>query len=609
VKPSEEYKRRLDARNRLVEHYKKLDLLVGRLRLVTGLVFVAVFWLAAELHLISGWWIFLPIGAFVALVARHERIRTLGRQTQRAAAFYERGLARIEDRWISVEAFYDRLGSRTETPRAVTDRPYSEFDPAHPYALDLDIFGKGSLFELLSQARTRSGERALAAWLMGPASPSAIIDRQQAIDELRTNLDLREDLSVLGDDVRAAIHPEWMKRWGTRPPILHSSAARRVAPVLSLLMISSLVYYLGFFGSGWFVLAALGLGGAFALHYRNRVREITDAVADPVKDLQILSLLLARLEKEEWKTKKLRELQAAFETQGRPPSKEIHKLVLIIEWLNSRLNPLFAAMAPLLLWSTQFAFAIEEWRTQHGSAIGRWLDAVGELEALCSLSAYAYEHPEDPFPQIVENGTEFEGEDLRHPLLPLAQCVPNSVRLNRDRPVLIISGSNMSGKSTLLRTVGVNAALAFAGAPVRAKRMRVSILAIGATIRVMDSLKQGTSRFYAEIQRLHDIMELTKKMPVLFLLDEILHGTNSHDRAVGAEAVIRGLIDRAAIGLVTTHDLALTKLADSLSTSAVNFHFQDHLENGRMVFDYSLHPGVVEKSNALALMRAVGLEV
>src|SRR5439155_658425 len=127
------------------------------------------------------------------------------------------------------------------------------------------------------------------------------------------------------------------------------------------------------------------------------------------------------------------------------------KLVLIIEWLNSRLNPLFAAMAPLLLWSTQFAFAIEEWRTQHGSAIGRWLDAVGELEALCSLSAYAYEHPEDPFPQIVENGTEFEGEDLRHPLLPLAQCVPNSVRLNRDRPVLIISGSNMSGKSTLLR--------------------------------------------------------------------------------------------------------------------------------------------------------------
>jgi hypothetical protein len=607
VNPSEEYKRRLEARNRLVEHYKKLDLLIGNLRLATGIVFVAVLWLAAGLHLISGWWTLLPIAMFVVLVARHERIRALGRRTQRAAAFYERGLARIEDRWISVEAVYDRLGSRAET-RAVIDRPYSDFNPAHPYAIDLDIFGKGSLFELLSQARTRSGERALAAWLMAPASPSEIADRQQAIDELRNNLDLREDIAVLGDDVRAAIHPEWMKRWGTRPRILHSPAARRVAPVLSLLMISSLVYYLGFFGSGWFVLAALGLGVAFGLHYRTRVREVTDAVADPVKDLQILSLLLARLEKEGWKTKKLRELQAAFETRGHAPSKEIHKLVLIIEWLNSRLNPLFAA-APLLLWSSQFAFAIEEWRAQHGPSIGPWLDAVGELEALCSLSAYAYEHPQDPFPQIVTNGAEFYGEDLRHPLLPFAQCVPNSVTLDRDRQVLIISGSNMSGKSTLLRTVGVNAALAFAGAPVRAKRMQVSILAIGATIRVMDSLQQGTSRFYAEIQRLHDIMELTKKMPVLFLLDEILHGTNSHDRAVGAEAVIRGLIDRQAIGLVTTHDLALTKLAESLSTRAANFHFQDHLENGRMVFDYRLHPGVVEKSNALALMRAVGLEV
>ena len=167
----------------------------------------------------------------------------------------------------------------------------------------------------------------------------------------------------------------------------------------------------------------------------------------------------------------------------------------------------------------------------------------------------------------------------------------------------------MSGKSTLLRTLGVNVVLALAGAPVRAKRLKLSIVALGATIRVTDSLQQGTSRFYAEIQRLRDIMELTKKMPVLFLLDEILHGTNSHDRAVGAEGVIRGLIDRGAIGLVTTHDLALAKMAETLAPRGANFHFQDHLEDGRMVFDYRLRPGIVEKSNALALMRAIGLEV
>jgi DNA mismatch repair ATPase MutS len=193
--------------------------------------------------------------------------------------------------------------------------------------------------------------------------------------------------------------------------------------------------------------------------------------------------------------------------------------------------------------------------------------------------------------------------------LPGDRCIPNSVQLNRERQLLIVSGSNMSGKSTLLRTVGVNVVLALAGAPVRAAQMKVSVLGIGATIRVMDSLQSGTSRFYAEIQRLRDIMEMTKKSPVLFLLDEILHGTNSHDRAVGAEGVIRGLIGRGAIGLVTTHDLALAKLADSLAPRAANFHFQDQLVDGRMVFDYRLHQGVVQKSNALELMRAVGLEV
>jgi DNA mismatch repair ATPase MutS len=364
------------------------------------------------------------------------------------------------------------------------------------------------------------------------------------------------------------------------------------------------------FPDGSFVLAAIGLGSGFALHYKKRVREVTEAVTEPVNDLQTFALLLERLEKEQWKTEKLRHLRAALDANGQPPSKEIHKLVRLMDWLNSRLNPFFAGIiGPLLLWSTQFAFAIEEWRAQDGAAIGRWLDAVGELEALCSLSAYAYEHASDPFPEVIEGSTLFDADDLRHPLLPASQCIPNSLKLDRDRQLLLISGSNMSGKSTLMRTVGVNVVLALAGAPVRAKRMRVSVLSIGATIRVVDSLQQGTSRFYAEIQRLRRIMDLTRNMPVLFLLDEILHGTNSHDRAVGAEAVIRGLLARGAIGLVTTHDLALVKLAETLGPQAANFHFQDHLEDGRMVFDYRLRPGIIEKSNALELMRAVGLEV
>lgn len=588
MNPSEEYNRRLQARTEAVQHYRKLDGLVASARLVTGLVFFAAVWLAFRLHVISAWWLFLPLIVFVVLVAQHERIRAMGRRAKRAAAFYEKGLARIEDRWIGVG----------EPARVF-------FEESHPYAVDLDIFGHASLFELLCAARTRSGEEVLARWLKAPAPRIEILKRQQAIDELRNNIDLREDLAVLGDEVRAAIHPEWMKRWGTAPPMLQSKAARWIAPILGALSVASLIDYFVFYGSGLFPLAALGSAGVFGRYYRKQVRDVTDAVSDPAKDLEILSLVLERLEREQFKSEKLRDLRTALETEGQPPSKEIRKLVRLIEWLHFRQHPL----APLLLWSTQFAFAIEAWRQRCGPAISRWIDAVGEFEALCSLAAYAYEHPADPFPEILDSGAQFDGEDLRHPLLPASRCVPNSVRLDGALQLLIISGSNMSGKSTLLRTAGTNVVLALAGAPVRAKRLRVSIVAIGATIRVMDSLQGGTSRFYAEIQRLHNIMELAKKKPVLFLLDEILHGTNSHDRAVGAEGVIRGLIDRGGIGLVTTHDLALAKLADALAPRAANFHFQDHLENGRMVFDYRLHPGVVEKSNALALMRAVGLEV
>jgi hypothetical protein len=223
---------------------------------------------------------------------------------------------------------------------------------------------------------------------------------------------------------------------------------------------------------------------------------------------------------------------------------------------------------------------------------------------------YTIEHPGDARPVIVDGGPRFEADALGHPLLPAARCVRNDVVLDATAPVLVVSGSNMSGKSTLLRAVGVNAVLALAGAPVRAARLRLSPLAIGASIRTLDSLSEGTSRFYAEITRIRHLVDLADgPQTLLFLLDEILHGTNSHDRRIGAEAIVRGLLRRGAIGLVTTHDLALTTIADDPTVRARNVHFADHVEDARMVFDYQMRDGVVTHSNALALMRAVGLEV
>ena len=225
-------------------------------------------------------------------------------------------------------------------------------------------------------------------------------------------------------------------------------------------------------------------------------------------------------------------------------------------------------------------------------------------------ASHAFEHPRDPFPEFTEESPLIEAEEIGHPLIPESKLVRNSVSLGGSLRLLVVSGSNMSGKSTLLRTVGINAVLAQAGAPVCARRLRLSRLALGASIRTLDSLQDGTSRFYAEIRRLHQIMELTAgPLPVLFLLDELLHGTNSHDRRIGAEAIVRGWAERAVIGLVTTHDLALAQVAEALAARAANVHFEDQFENGRMTFDYRLHAGVVEKSNALELMRSVGLEV
>jgi DNA mismatch repair ATPase MutS len=232
------------------------------------------------------------------------------------------------------------------------------------------------------------------------------------------------------------------------------------------------------------------------------------------------------------------------------------------------------------------------------------------MEAICSLAAHAFEHPADPFPEFHDQSPWLEAHGIGHPLIDEQRVVRNEVQLGGDLRLLVVSGSNMSGKSTLLRTLGANVVLAQAGAPVRAARFVLSPLTIGASIRVVDSLQNGISRFYAEILRIRQILDQTAgPLPVLFLVDEFLNGTNSHDRRIGAEALVRGLVERGAMGLFTTHDLALADIAEGLGNRAANVHFEDRIEDGQIHFDYVMRPGVVRKSNAIELMRSVGLEI
>jgi hypothetical protein len=587
--PEPEYQRRLkDAQTRATEA-DATHARLAKFRLLVVLAAVALAY-AAYTGSLSPWFLIAAPVLFTVLVWQQSRAATERRFAERAILYYQRGLDRLNDRWMG-------KGEPGERFR----------EPAHAYCDDLDLFGTGSLFELLSTARTKGGERQLAQWLLHPADREEILERQAAVEELRTHTDLREQLAALGEDFRTGVHPEQLAAWGALPRIQFAPWMQPVAFVLSVIAAVLIVAFFSTNLSSPAVrIALLGIGlieGAFALPLRPRVLAITEAAGQPGHDLALLSQVLARFEQERFQSPKLARLRKQLDVAGKPASRRIAKLSTLIDLLHSRDNLLVRMFGPLVLWTTQVAFAIERWRAISGASVGPWVEAIGQLEALSALAGYAYEHPADPFPEIVESIASIEGEQLGHPLLPDAQCVRNNVALSATNNLIVISGSNMSGKSTYLRTVGVNAVMALAGAPVRARNLRISPLHIGASIRVSDSLQGGTSRFYAEITRLRDIVAQASTGPVLFLLDELLNGTNSHDRGIGAAGVVRGLLARGAIGFVTTHDLALTTIGQ------VNQHFEDEIKDGQITFDYRIRPGVVEKSNALELMRAVGLDV
>jgi hypothetical protein len=590
---AEEYARRLAVRRARAEALTRRDRRLSNARLAVFFAAVALSGLVFFGRTLSPLWLLPPIALFAALLLVHDRVIRRRERAERAVAFYERGLARLEHRFAG-------LGEPGERFR----------DPHHPYAGDLDLFGRGSLFELLCAARTRAGEEQLAAWLLAPAPPATVRERQQAVAELRDRLDLREDLALLGEDVRAGLHAGALRSWGEAPPVFaHPVLLRSAATALSALSLGALALWMATAAGPFPFLAALAVQGLFAAGLRAPVGHVASAAELPAHDLALLSELLARLETERPRSPRLAALRAALESDGLPPSRRIAQLRLRVDLLESRRNQLFAPLAALLLWKTHCALAIERWRAHSGPALGRWIDAVGEIEALASLAGFAYERPDASFPELVDGAPRLEAEGLGHPLIPAERCVPNTFRLAAEPAVLIVSGSNMSGKSTLLRSAGTAAVLALAGAPVCASRLVLSPLQIGASLSTHDSLQEGISRFQAELLRLRQVKELAERPapPVLFLLDEILHGTNSHDRALGAEAVVRGLVERGAIGLVTTHDLALARVADALAPRAANVHFEDQMVDGRMEFDYQLRPGVVTRGNALELMRAMGL--
>ena len=591
--PLAEYTRRLDRRRADDQRLNTHDVRLAYARLVVFGAGVAGLVLALR-NQVSPWLLLAPAALFGVLLHLHERVLRARTEAQRAISSYVRGIARIEDRWPGTGETGERFR-----------------DDRHPYANDLDLFGRASLFELLSVAATPAGEETLADWLKTPATPAEIPSRQQAVTELSTALDLKESLGRAALDVRRDVHTEPLLTWAERERLLSPPWLRWVACLFTASVVATIAY-MAVAGDVTPLLLALAAQSIYTWPQFRRIEHVLHSAQAVTRDLDTLARLLARIEAESFSAPRLRELQQQLrgEVGASRAIHTLHWLVEIHEWQH---NNVFLVISLPFLVGTHLAWAIESWRARHGAHIRQWLAAVGEFEALASLSAYHFEHPDDPFPEIGSTGDRvayFEGVAVGHPLLPAARMVRNDVTLNRDTRLLVVSGSNMSGKSTLLRTVGTNAVLAFAGSAVRAQSLRLSPLAIGATLRIQDSLQEGRSRFYAEITRIRELADIARgERPLLFLLDELFHGTNSHDRLVGASGVLRSLIDRGSIGLITTHDLALTAIADNVGAHAANVHFEEWFDAGEMRFDYRVKPGRVERSNALALMRAVGLEV
>jgi hypothetical protein len=588
-----EYTRRRAARVQALDAIERRHRVLGWVRLaLAGALVVALTLLGWP-----GWWVDLALVVLsIALAFVHQGVLQRRDRLRRAVAYYDRGFARLRHQWIGQGDAGERY------------RPQ-----AHLYADDLDLFGTGSAFELVGTAQTQPGLDTLAKWLLTAAEPAEAVARQGAVRELVPRTDLREALALEGD-AATADRLSALRAWAAgdrRIPVggrvaVAATAATLVAFAIWAASVRDVTEPMALA-----ILATFAVQGVVVLWLQTRVRTVLRAMDVPFGQLALLAGVLRTIEAESFQSARLAQVRDSLGGTTRPASVEIARLRRLVSLLDSRRDMLFAPVAASLAWATQIGGAIDAWRARVGPHVPRWIDAVGEFEALAAMATYAAERPDHVFPSFEAGAVSVQATGLAHPLLG-PEAVGNDIAIGGAAPhVFIVSGSNMSGKSTFLRAIGLNVVFAQAGLPVRAASFTLTPVTVGASIRIVDSLTEGKSKFFAEVARLKLIVDLARdrKGAALFLLDEILAGTNSHDRLRGAEGVIAGLAALGAAGLVTTHDLALGDVVGRLAVPASNVHFADEFDAGGLHFDYRLRPGVVRTSNALALMRAVGLDV
>jgi hypothetical protein len=528
-----------------------------------------------------------------------------------AAGVFSLWLLEGERRAWRVAIFYREGLARLRGERFLPERVGEDFvEAGHLYERDLNILGKDSLFSLLATTRTSIGQKGLAELLLRPAGAEEVWRRQAAVRELAGMLDLRERVALLGNYLFKDVPLGRFEQWLDERVEPYPAWVRGMLTACTLGWVGLLVF------GHWLpvdglVLRLVGLmlvvvQGLVCRRLRTRVREDLERVQRIMGQTEILREGLKVLRGVGFASERLLTLQREAAGEDKALAR-LQRDLMVAEW---RAKDYVYPFGVLLCAGTQVAIALDGWRREFDAPMRRWLAAWAEFEGLLAVGTYAAEHEENVWPVVVEE-TEavFEVEGMVHPLLPRAEGVGNDVSIGGGVRFLLISGSNMAGKSTLLRAMGANVVLGMAGAPVPVASMRMTALRVGASLAMTDSLAEGKSKFLAEVERLRDVLELARAHPGqgLFLIDEILSGTNSADRRAAAEAVLRGLVSAGAIGALSTHDLALAELAEMAELAGSNVHMASPDESDPLGFDYKLKVGVNRTTNAMAIVRMLGL--
>jgi len=490
----------------------------------------------------------------------------------------------------------------------------SRYQPAgHPYTHDLDIFGRASLYQYCNRSTSEQGNATMAGWLIEPAPVPLILQRQEAAKELTDKNHWRQQLQAYGiADAISTGTEEKISQWlAEENKFIHRpfwKIVRVFLPAISLTVLG--LYIAGTIVSNQFFPAATLLM-ILAFSISKKVIPVHAKLSKVSPQLETLSNSIGWIEQKAFTSPYLQGIKNVFDHHPEKASQKIKKLTRILERLDLRLN--FVVFIPLntfLFWDLQQVFALEKWKENNKHTISDWFKGLAEMEAISSIGTLAFNHPAWVFPAISPDEAVFESEQLGHPLIPEDKRVNNSFSTKGVNQLNLVTGSNMAGKSTFLRSIGVNMVLAMAGAPVCASRLLLSPMKVMSSMRISDNLEESTSTFYAELKKLKEIIEaVNRNEKVFLLLDEILRGTNSADRHTGSKALIKQLIHHKAAGVLATHDLELAKLAEPYPDNIRNYHFDVQVANDELFFDYKLKNGICQSMNASILMKKIGIEL